>query len=361
MSIGGEDHWLPIQEKTSLFRYVGEENRPPLVTMPVVMVHGVLSSHRTWNQMAEHFWNDGFEYIYATNVADLEDGLSVDDAVTPFAETVEWLLSNVHPQHSKLILVGHSIGGVVARRYVEYHGGFERVLFLFSLAGPHKGSLLSHLSRMAIFRSTFGDSGDEDGGRAVPTNFADRFVMVNIYGESDGAKFDGVVNAVDLPEAVNVGLKLSHTQLNKGDQAYNVIRQFLLGQKWVVRVLLRSMRMLVPNDSEDAGAFYFEIEGQRAPFDGVFQPRAGRLYEFTDLTPLGTFAYPMGARVAADIRFRLREVSRAGPVRRTLYAILHVPLVEQGVIEHTMQDNFGSEINLTIHCAGAPRVIPEDG
>jgi pimeloyl-ACP methyl ester carboxylesterase len=46
-----------------------------------------------------------------------------------------------HHSDAKAILIGHSMGGLVARYYLEVLGGWEKCLALIALATPHRGSL----------------------------------------------------------------------------------------------------------------------------------------------------------------------------------------------------------------------------
>ena len=45
-----------------------------------------------------------------------------------------------------ICLVGFSMGGLVARYYLQELGGYQIVSLFFSIAAPHQGSLMAYLS-----------------------------------------------------------------------------------------------------------------------------------------------------------------------------------------------------------------------
>ena len=49
-------------------------------------------------------------------------------------------------------MVGHSLGGLIARYYVQRLGGDERVHTLVTLGSPHAGTLTAHLLPMHLCR-----------------------------------------------------------------------------------------------------------------------------------------------------------------------------------------------------------------
>jgi pimeloyl-ACP methyl ester carboxylesterase len=49
-------------------------------------------------------------------------------------------------------VVGHSLGGLIARHYVQRQGGDRRVESLVTLGTPHQGSLLAHVGPTPLIR-----------------------------------------------------------------------------------------------------------------------------------------------------------------------------------------------------------------
>lgn len=63
---------------------------------------------------------------YFDDIPELADKLASKIEESPFAE-------------EDLIIIAHSMGGLIARHYINYLGGGENVLGLFTLGTPHKG------------------------------------------------------------------------------------------------------------------------------------------------------------------------------------------------------------------------------
>ena len=63
----------------------------------------------------------------------------------PLATQLRDLVEEVTPQGASCALVGFSMGGIVARYYLQRMGGAERVHKFIALSSPHFGSLWAHM------------------------------------------------------------------------------------------------------------------------------------------------------------------------------------------------------------------------
>ncbi len=54
--------------------------------------------------------------------------------------------------HDRVHVVGHSLGGLIARYFVQRQGGDRRVESLVTLGTPHQGSLLAHVGPTPLIR-----------------------------------------------------------------------------------------------------------------------------------------------------------------------------------------------------------------
>lgn len=131
----------------------------------------------------------------------------------------------------------------------------------------------------------------------------------------------------------------------------------LRGERYRVQLHLDSLTMKAADMDGRVGPFYFEVEGSRSPFDGVFQAVVDHQYQFDDHnTPLFTLAYPT-SQTSCSLVFRLKDKSRSRPVRRRLFARILVALDEQKMVIHEMQDSEGSKIVLRICCERMPPLV----
>jgi hypothetical protein len=249
------------------------------------------------------------------------------------------------------MLVGCGSGGLLARRYIML-GGYDRVAYAFMLGSTHRHSQLAYL-RDTIFEPR---SEDKDDSLPVAAPDLDRTVLVNIYSDLDPA-FDGV----HLPDAVNVTLPLSQAGLCRDRQTYATMRQYLVGAQWLVTVRLRSLHMRAFAGSDDlyTGPFCFEVNGQRAPFDGHLRAPVEQLFEFDAArTLLSTLTFPLaGTGRAINLDFRLKDLSPRGGPRRMLVASLHTPLRDDLTTEHFLQASLGSEVHIQVCCKRPKAVI----
>lgn len=107
---------------------------------PVVLVHGLLiNGAGTWGVMAPKLADQGY------CVFSLDYGQTLVAGGAPVATSAGQLNSFVNSVlratgSSKVLIVGHSLGGVVARYYIDKLGGQTTVAGLVSLASPHQGT-----------------------------------------------------------------------------------------------------------------------------------------------------------------------------------------------------------------------------
>lgn len=102
---------------------------------PVVLVHGWVCNGGYWQPMIRRLRRD-FQHIYTVN---LEPPLaSINRFARDLAQAVDDICAQTTSPH--VLLVCHSMGGLVARAYVQRHGGDKRVAKIVTLGSPHHGS-----------------------------------------------------------------------------------------------------------------------------------------------------------------------------------------------------------------------------
>ena len=99
----------------------------------VVFVHGFMAAGPVFDPMREHVERETelptIDFTYGPHVG-------FDEIVDRFASHVEGAL----PRGARVSLVGHSLGGIVARCWLQERGGSERTDRLITLATPHGGT-----------------------------------------------------------------------------------------------------------------------------------------------------------------------------------------------------------------------------
>jgi pimeloyl-ACP methyl ester carboxylesterase len=112
---------------------------------PVVLVHGTFSNmHVTWKRLSPRLAAAGY-CVFALNYGDTSHGRSPLKAVGPVAASAKELARFVAAVRAAtgahtVDVVGYSQGGLVARQYLRFEGGAERVHALVALAPSNRGT-----------------------------------------------------------------------------------------------------------------------------------------------------------------------------------------------------------------------------
>lgn len=107
--------------------------------LPVLLVHGYVCNRGFWGAMSRALASAGVVHA----AVDLEPpSASIDDFVPLVAQAVDALRARSGSE--RLIIVAHSMGGLVARAYLASHGE-GRIAHVITLGTPHHGTALANL------------------------------------------------------------------------------------------------------------------------------------------------------------------------------------------------------------------------
>ncbi len=107
---------------------------------PIILVHGFGMNRTQWMWMARRLRAKGHGPIYGLNYFSLQ---SVERSSKQLASFVLHVLSR--EQATEVDLVAHSLGGIVARYYIERLSGGAKIGRLVTIGTPHKGTRLGRL------------------------------------------------------------------------------------------------------------------------------------------------------------------------------------------------------------------------
>jgi triacylglycerol lipase len=124
---------------------------------PILLVHGIADNRSVFAILGRALRKRGFGVVYALNYSVLT-ALTGDvrSAARELGREVERICEATSSDH--VHVVGHSLGGLVARYYVQQLGGDARVHTLVTLGTPHHGTMAAYLLPTPVLRQLRPDS-----------------------------------------------------------------------------------------------------------------------------------------------------------------------------------------------------------
>lgn len=111
---------------------------------PILLVHGIGDNRSVFTVLAAALRRRGFGVVHAVNYSVLTAvSGDVRQAAALFGQQVEQVCEQTGAD--RVHVVGHSLGGLIARYYVQRHDGDQRVDTLVTLGTPHRGTLSAYL------------------------------------------------------------------------------------------------------------------------------------------------------------------------------------------------------------------------
>ncbi|MGG5260196.1 esterase/lipase family protein [Phycicoccus avicenniae] len=122
---------------------------------PILLVHGIVSNRSIFTVLRRGLTRRGFSNVYAMNYATL--ATDVRTAALRLAEEVEAVCAETG--FERIHVIGHSLGGLIARYYVTRLGGDARVHTLVTLGTPHEGTWAAYAVPTRLMRQMRPGSG----------------------------------------------------------------------------------------------------------------------------------------------------------------------------------------------------------
>jgi triacylglycerol esterase/lipase EstA (alpha/beta hydrolase family) len=112
---------------------------------PILLIHGFCGSSNNWLYHIQRLREAGYKNIFTINLG--SPFRSIDD----YACRVKHMVAKIQgllPEHPGIALVGHSMGGLVARhyRYTYADAQHENVQKIFTIGTPLDGTYLAYLA-----------------------------------------------------------------------------------------------------------------------------------------------------------------------------------------------------------------------
>jgi pimeloyl-ACP methyl ester carboxylesterase len=115
---------------------------------PILLVHGMVDNRSVFALLRRGLLRRGFGRVHTMNYPPLTN--DVRRAAERLSAEVERIVAETG--YERLHVVGHSLGGLIARYYVQRLGGSERVHTLVTMGTPHAGTRMAHLLPATLCR-----------------------------------------------------------------------------------------------------------------------------------------------------------------------------------------------------------------
>jgi triacylglycerol esterase/lipase EstA (alpha/beta hydrolase family) len=115
---------------------------------PVILLHGLFQNRSCLLLLQWRLRAAGFDRVISVNTPPWRDLESLVDTVAATVEAVRQATGS-----AKVHLVGHSMGGILARCYLQLRNGAPRVANCVTLGTPHRGSKLAPFAVSRLGRS----------------------------------------------------------------------------------------------------------------------------------------------------------------------------------------------------------------
>jgi alpha-beta hydrolase superfamily lysophospholipase len=121
---------------------------PLAARIPVVLVHGLVDNRSVFSVMQRSLRKRGFAHVCTWNYSPLLTDIARGAA--DLGAHIERVCAQTG--HDRVHVVGHSLGGLIARYYVQRQQGDRRVDSLVTLGTPHRGSVWAHVMPTPLIR-----------------------------------------------------------------------------------------------------------------------------------------------------------------------------------------------------------------
>ena len=106
---------------------------------PILLVHGFFDNHAIFTVMERALRRRGFQTLTTYDYGLLTH--DIPRAAARLGETIEYMATN--SGYERIHVIGHSLGGLITRYYVQRLGGDSRIHTLVTLGTPHQGTQLA--------------------------------------------------------------------------------------------------------------------------------------------------------------------------------------------------------------------------
>lgn len=145
---------------------------------PVLLLHGLFMNRACWTIIKLRLKLQGIIDVHTINLPPTRDIETLTEKVALKVDALR------HSRNcEKVHLIGHSMGGIIARNYIQIRGGADKVDQCILLGSPHAGSKLAPFAITKLAETIMPDSDflTNLNGKSIPKKVS----LTNIYTRHD--------------------------------------------------------------------------------------------------------------------------------------------------------------------------------
>jgi pimeloyl-ACP methyl ester carboxylesterase len=153
---------------------------------PIILLHGLFENRSCLFWLQHRLRSAGYRQLISINTPPWRD---LETLTEQLAKKVDEL--RIRLKVDKVILIGHSMGGMIARNYVQNRGGAANVARVITLGSPHQGSKLAPFALSAMGQMLL--PGSEFLRRFNSVAWPEELPIISIY-----TRYDNIVLPAEL-------------------------------------------------------------------------------------------------------------------------------------------------------------------
>jgi triacylglycerol lipase len=172
---------------------------------PVLLLHGLFDNRASWFWFKKQLKQRGINNVITINLSSWHSEEILTELLSKRIDELRHQLGV-----NKVNLVGHSMGGIIARNYIQLREGENKIDKLVCLGSPHAGSKLATFSVSPLGRHLIPGSAFLQRLNSAP--HPTQVTTTNIYSKKDNMVFPN--NSCHLSWGQNIELDgMGHTSL----------------------------------------------------------------------------------------------------------------------------------------------------
>lgn len=191
--------------------------------IPTILLHGLFDNQGSWIWFKYQLQKAGVKNIVTLNLSSWHNEEVLTELLAKKIDEIRLQIGV-----NKVNLVGHSMGGIIARNYVQLRGGAEKIDKIVCLGSPHQGSKLACFSFAPLGKVLIPGSDFLTRLNKAPVPAA--ISMTNIYTNKDNMVQPNRSNHLHWGTAIELD-DMGHTSLIYRQAPIQATAAALIGQQ----------------------------------------------------------------------------------------------------------------------------------